>query len=816
MAKKKYPQLHKPTPLEPQQQQQQQALLNPEQSAAAAAIDQQNLSEKYSALQSLNADLVKEVVARRQEVAGLIESRDSLNHQLTRSNSVVGSLESDLARMMDGEARFAEKIGVLRKEIEALEERNERAREENEGLMKEEEDEEAEMRLKDVMSAMKEPPLMEKSEIEAAKFREVEVLVKRVRALGDQIAEERQAVAGRAAAERELLEKDLKAHVEEAESLRQLVFSAEQNARREAEMAIALRSKYEAAVEMTEIKEHTIELLRSKLEAAQERLNESNELIEGLRREAEEVGMKKVSLENERSAQSIKIKELEEESSFLKADVLLLEKRGELLRSKLAAAEMSNDEIVKKWGDLNVEFSALQQEKDDKESEFDKLLEEKLKLVESIEELTKELHIVWGMYEGLITEKDELEETKTRLEKEAAVLKGEISELRDSLSVLQMSNNDQSKKNELLVSEVGRYRDLLDVVTLEKDSTRNAVDELTRLTSELEQAKAKLESDIEFFQKEIMELSGALSTLQAANVDQVEKNKQLLSEVRLYEESLAVANGELDEARKSIDELTSVKNKLEQAKGMLENDIAGLQMEVTQLSGVLSTLQALSDHQVDNCGQLLVDVEEYKHSLSVAISERDEARKALDEVKIDREEMRKDVSELSKRMEEGEKELTSMRVTNEGLVGEKEGLEVANNKLMEEKALAETKLAETHQKLDDLRYAVKSKEAVLDNLLAMLKSTVLVESGNKNGGVGLADMVLNDDSEMVAHFTELEAIKSAFKSREAMVEEMKQEMKLLQSSVLQARKKGGFWAMVSSATTILAAIMSFAYASRVR
>ncbi|GAB2228909.1 hypothetical protein Droror1_Dr00023043 [Drosera rotundifolia] len=788
----------------------QKTLLNPQ-----SAAMEHGLSEKYASLKSLNGELVREVAARRHEVKGLVEKRKSLEAELTRSHSVVEGLEKEIGCLREREVRLGEEMAAMKRAIEGLEEGNARVRKENEGLVREREV--AVMRLKGLEREL-EDGLRVKRAIEEAKGKEIEGLEKRISVLGEEIRREREAAEG-VVAEKSALEKDQKLLVNEAEKLRLLVDDWEQKAVKEAEIVMEMKSKYEEAVNVIEEKEKMISSMGFELGAMRISVDESKEMIDGLKKREEELAKEKVELKRERDVQSLKLKGLEEEAVLLKADVSVFRENEEKLKLKLSEMEQFNGEAVKNWEELSVEFGALLREKEEKERAVETLEKGLLIAKEQIDEVSKKLESVMRCYEELISEKNELEQTKTRLEKDFDVLQEEMIKGRELLSSLQASNEAQLREIEHLVSKINRCKDSLGIATLERDEALKAVDELTAVKNEIEQTKFRLEKEILVLQEKITGLKEALSVSQAANADQVETNKQLISEVTQYKESLDVANVEREKALKDVDELTSVKIQLERVKNTLENDIAGLQKEATVLKGEVSALQELNANKMEENSQLLAKVDDLNRELEVAVSNRDVARKALDDERKNGVELRNEVVGLSKKLEEAEKELMAMRVTNESLVGEKGDLESANSKLIEEKAMVEDKLAKTNRKLDDLHDTVKSKEAILENLQEMLKRTADALSSKGSDKNGMDDHISSERNmgdEMLRHIAELEAIESAFKSREAMVEEMKQEMKSLQTSVVQARKKKGFWAMVSSATTILAAVMSLAYAARVR
>ncbi|XP_035544641.1 uncharacterized protein LOC118348023 [Juglans regia] len=77
------------------------------------------------------------------------------------------------------------------------------------------------------------------------------------------------------------------------------------------------------------------------------------------------------------------------------------------------------------------------------------------------------------------------------------------------------------------------------------------------------------------------------------------------------------------------------------------------------------------------------------------------------------------------------------------------------------------------------------------------------------------EYILYREDEIQPYARELDAIKTAFKSKEKMVEDMKKQLGFLQNSIVEAHKQKSFWTLVSSATTIFVAAF-VAYVARGR
>lgn len=176
------------------------------------------------------------------------------------------------------------------------------------------------------------------------------------------------------------------------------------------------------------------------------------------------------------------------------------------------------------------------------------------------------------------------------------------------------------------------------------------------------------------------------------------------------------------------------------------------------------------------------------------------------------------VSGMEKRIEETSKELARVRSECETVLEEKKELESRYKLLRKDKDSVQKELSEAKQALNKLRAKLESVGMNSEQALTMLKNTaaVLCQSGGDcdyKDNVVTGERKLENETEQYA--SELEAIKKAFRHKETMVEDMKQQVGLLQNCVADAHKKKSFWTVVSSATTIFAAI-SIAYVARAR
>ncbi|KAK4434964.1 hypothetical protein Salat_0659400 [Sesamum alatum] len=122
MAKKKVSHSHHEKPVQNQED-----IVRAHQEAAPA-VDSEAL-EKVESLKSLNQILLKEAVERRQQMESLVQSKGSLEMELTRSNSERDALKSELGELGERAARLelersvvavfvAAQVGLKREVIE--------------------------------------------------------------------------------------------------------------------------------------------------------------------------------------------------------------------------------------------------------------------------------------------------------------------------------------------------------------------------------------------------------------------------------------------------------------------------------------------------------------------------------------------------------------------------------------------------------------------------------------------------------------------------------------------------------------------------
>lgn len=261
-------------------------------------------TDKLSTLKSLNAMLLKETVEKRQEVGALLESKKSLESELSRSVSEVEALRAEFAQI-----QAANDVGMFTTE-------NEELRREKEGLMK---------RLEDVEREMGEV-VREKDEIEKAKFEgdlQIGSMKKLENELRSEIMIQREAM-DRAIHENESLKHDLAAQVEERNKLKENIAEIESIGRELKEELRMLTSKYQLVVDALDKSENQIDSMRSDLASMVKNCDELERQIGELNEEKLLISRQNLELNQEKDGKSVRINELEKQVCQLNVIVLSL------------------------------------------------------------------------------------------------------------------------------------------------------------------------------------------------------------------------------------------------------------------------------------------------------------------------------------------------------------------------------------------------------------------------------------------------------------------------------------------------------------
>ncbi|KAJ8436805.1 hypothetical protein Cgig2_032033 [Carnegiea gigantea] len=556
MAKKKSTHREKSTSQEPEANQQNQNP-NPKMersNSRPTAIE--DSAEKLSSLKSLNAMLLKETVEKRQEVSALLESKKSLESELSRSASEIEALKAELAQMQELEVLRREN-GELRREKEGVEER-----------------------LEDVEREMDEV-VRERDEMEKAKFEgdlEIGSMKKLENELRSEVKRGRDAL-NQAICENDALKQDLNAQIEERNKLREKLATMEA---KYADELGELKSKYQVVSKELEASKNEIKMVKSELGSAGRNCEDLKREIKGLNEEKELMLREKMELSRERSEQDMRMNEVEKEVCQLNAIVLSLREDEEKWRVKFFEFEKINAEMVEKIEDMGRELNASMEKNKAKEKEIEGLMQEKLSALNSLAELETELDIVKLVKDEILKEKTGLETVKLKQENEIMELRHEVNELEGNIALLKESNRDELEKNRQLFSVIDGYKNMLDRLNMERDDVKRTLEEEKANGVKLQVKVSEISKKMEDTAQVIEELRATGDTLVGEKKELEKKHSKLVEVKGFAERKFADAQKKVDELEAS---LTLKTDMFEVALGMLRKTAHQLSIEKEKKGG---------------------------------------------------------------------------------------------------------------------------------------------------------------------------------------------------------------------------------------
>ncbi|KAL5566176.1 hypothetical protein UlMin_029340 [Ulmus minor] len=471
-------------------------------------------------------------------------------------------------------------------------------------------------------------------------------------------------------------------------------------------------------------------------------------------------------------------REREVELGFVKREVSELRGRVEKERDEMSLVCEERDLLRKDFDGLVVESDGLRLKVKEAEKKEGLMVElvEKMKL----------------KCDGLVEEKgrtvEELKREKVSVERNLVESEGLIENLKREIRQIGREKNEiASVKSELEVQNG----------VLEKElGQKNEI--VLDLNGEVDLYRAKILDLEKFIGERIKEMEMENESLKREKEQNIEILQSQLSERKL---ALEVAAMESKDNQQRIEELIREKNETEELK--VRNDMFALR-------------NSCRDEE-EKCKQLLSEVNKYKDGLESIRLQRNEAQKAFDEERKNMERLMLVVSEREKKIEEITEELKNLRSEHGNLLEITKVAESRLESLAGERDTVKKSLLEAESKLNELKAKVESAGLNSERALTMLKKTAsLVSSSNGIDGkkqVSAKDRKL--ENEVQSFEAELKAIQSAFTNKDKTVEEMKKQLELMKNSVEEARKKKGFWTLITSATTILAAA-SVAYIAKGR
>eukprot|EP00268_Persea_americana_P003499 TRINITY_DN11058_c1_g2_i2.p1 TRINITY_DN11058_c1_g2~~TRINITY_DN11058_c1_g2_i2.p1 ORF type:complete len:621 (+),score=218.20 TRINITY_DN11058_c1_g2_i2:105-1865(+) len=583
------------------------------------------------------------------------------------------------------------------------------------------------------------------------------------------------------------IQQDLDAKKEEADGLRLKVdelWVSNEEAREE--MGSLRMECYLIKKEKMEM-EGSFESMRENMDLLQRTLHQSTERYEDLERDMRDAVNEGNEMERARNEMGVEIARLQKEVDQLTAE--LCSNRGSLDRVIQERDAVQND---------------LDLQKEERERTIESLMAEKASIESRLMESSQLVDDLKRKMEEMARERNEIEQAKA--EKEAAIseLSNEVGNLSATISTLQESCGDLTKTNNQLLHDLNHQKNLLDSVNGERDAARQQV---ARLEEEENRMRLKV-YELENNNGEVREeLKRAVAELDGLMEERRGMEGLLESSIEAEKALLARLDFVMGKNREIIEE----KDEIEQKRIEQEGQIKQLQEEVTQLHSTVSTLE-------DSCRECEGRNNLLQTDLNRIVCDKDAVSADLVQRRQETEGLRAKIREMEKVHEEKQQELAQLKTEKDHLVEEIKERERSFELMMKAKTSTESSLVESKERLKDLQIKIELAEMVSQRALLMLKHAAETMNGSKieENGSNENDVIDSEEmsNEIQPFAKELEAIKCTYRSRLHEVEDMKQELKSLQTLVTESRKTS-FWTWLFSATTILSAV-SVAFVARGR
>ncbi|KAL9994032.1 hypothetical protein Hdeb2414_s0002g00061841 [Helianthus debilis subsp. tardiflorus] len=515
------------------------------------------------------------------------------------------------------------------------------------------------------------------------------------------------------------------------------------------------------------------------------------EKVEGFVRDLNRVNLAKSEIERVKSVKEVEIEGLKNKLSALEGEIG--EERFILSRvcEERDAVRAQVEERVRVENALRAKVDEVEKRERD-----------------ALEKLEK----VKGDYDGLVEANASVEMKMESVVREKDLVEKRLVVSNGLVDRLKMDVNKISEQKKLVEDE-------RDVQEKKKNELQSSVDGLNELVRKLEQGKAQLLNEVVELEKKCV---GSLDkeVKMRAEFDVLAKEKQEMEvEIeRLTKEKSLVAK-DLDDALNSlrkqnlnIDQLDKEKTKIIDAKNQAETDVIKLKEQLEELKNTVKTLEKAGIAQTDKIKELEAEKSRYIAASDQATKERNNVQASLDGEKEKVKNLTEKISKIEKDMEDMQKKLSKMQKETEKLVAEKKNLEKSRAVLEKDILAIKKSLAKTQKDYEDTEGKLKVSEANSRKILKILKNTSSICNSKEDKNKGI-DKETAFGEEIKHHVTEVEAIKKAFKEKESVADEMKKQLELLKVRVAKADKGKSFWTMVSSATTLLAAV-SLAYVAR--
>ncbi|KAL2489669.1 Prefoldin chaperone subunit family protein [Forsythia ovata] len=545
----------------------------------------------------------------------------------------------------------------------------------------------------------------------------------------------------------------------EVESLMRSKGSLESDLTRSNSELDVLRHELTQVGHLAEVVEEKTMGLESKIKDLLRVIDEEKRTIGLLNEKLIESG---TELDSERQSSRRVIEERDEMKA--KIDVQIEEANG--LRANLIELEEGKKVIEQEIEKLRAEYNRVVEEKQERERKIEVMMSDKIFVERSLVESNKLIEEMKKEIKEVIKEKQRIEEEKKMEIMKRSELESVVSGLNEKVISLQ-------KEEEKLRANVAELeKNCVEGMEREKDMVRE-IDELMD--------EKKLNEKI---------------------------REGLIEEKNLVEKNMNEQLNQLNEHSRKIDELVNEKIVLVNAKERLASEVVSLQNEVAKFQGVVLELEVSGRDKIGKIKMLESEISGYKYEIEQIKGERDDVGKFLDEEKQNAIGLKEKIEEMEKKIEKSENATGEVKADNLTILGEKKELESQCDVLKKAIACLEKSLGEAQNGLNAMRGKVEVADANTGLVMNMLRDTAAFCSKDEMDAVDgdlLGGKQINGE-ETKTHVVELETIRNAFMNKETKVENMKRQIEFLKNSVAEAHKKKSFWTVLSSVTTLLAAV----------
>ncbi|KAI3876763.1 hypothetical protein MKX03_037430 [Papaver bracteatum] len=458
-------------------------------------------------------------------------------------------------------------------------------------------------------------------------------------------------------------------------------------------------------------------------------------------------------------------------------------KKSNNLKLKISDLEKNQVPIQKKLSEAELEKEKLVEENKDSKKTLESVKSEKKTVEKKLTQSLKAFDDLKQDKERIVFQKENIEKNRVYQVAKIYVLEKHVQELFATIASLE--KNDKMLRNRV-AQEIKERDEAFQGLLYEKGLIQKKLVDLGKMVEELEQEKEEIVAE-----KNKIEKNKADQSVKVA-LENVKWRKG-------YTEALGkqqLLRDELHSERKKVKEIVEEKDGIEKTKMKMENDAQQLMNELGALELSLSQLDKSYSEQMDANKLLKLEVGSLNDDLKRVSAEKSEIQKELELKKKEELSLSLKVKELEKSMDDTMKEIEN----------QKNGSELAVEMVVREKSLLEKKLVEVEKGNQCLTSKMNSAQMNGEKALLMLKDAAQIicrdEDKEKEATVE-SDMDMMKIEEDVQPFaSELESIKKALENKDKKMEEMTQEIEKLNKS---AKKNSNIWALVSSATTILAA-----------